>query len=140
MMITQNFKVTPKGIIKNGKLQLAVDPSSGDVAYVGSVTAGWWLFTKTIPLSGTYKIDPALLLSANCKPGKVINLGLFSLTVTSLNAQMKSASCNVKLTGDNPMHGSALLGLGYPQIRISSIDVTGKVSGYDVHLVIKAVP
>jgi len=133
MIITQKFNVVPQGYIQKGSVGFSANTVTGEITADEDILAGVFIFTKTIQESGSYKIDPSMLLSANIKIGMKLVAGPLSVTVISVVNNVATLHVVIDDAADEiQMTGSAHLDLESEYWEITDVVVTGQADGYGV--------
>lgn len=124
-----NFKklvIKPNAHINGGFLSYNADDQTGVITYQGELDAVIGI-SKALPFSGTTKVDPSELLSANIKVGQTLNLPGFNLKIVSIDAAKATADVSYE-NGGIVAKGSAIIDLSEKTISIKSIHATGTVT------------
>lgn len=131
----------PSDHIAGGYVSYNLDDKTGIITYQGELDASV-VIAKQIPFSGTEKVDPSELLSANLKVGQEFKVGAVSLKVASI-ANGKGVADVIYVDGMVNAKGQAALDMSQPVLSVEEMSATGTVKygwfSFDVTLVAKAI-
>lgn len=112
----------PRDNITGGWVQYCLDPDTGIITLTGEADVHVWLLgTRKYPISGEAKVDPLLVKSENIKVGQTFDFGSVLVSVQSVDAVKKIATCAVTVRGSVAGSGTATFDLSGPTIVLTDI-------------------
>ncbi len=129
MLNSGKMIIRPGGAIVGGHLEYTMNAEKGTITYSGEVVVSAMFFSKTMPINGVTKVDPASLLSANIKPGQTFDFINLKVTVSTVKGD--KASCSVLASlADKQYSGVAVFGLDKEVINLRSLYAAGSYWGF----------
>lgn len=130
--ITENFRVVPAGLIKDGSASVTIDSDAGVLTYSASVKGGIWPVYKNLAYNGTYKVAPADLKSTFLNSvGKQLVFESVTLTVETISP----GSCVVGIVvAGQSISGTAVIDTSADIIQLRSAQVAASVSGLSLNI------
>jgi len=134
----QNYIIKKNGAIKGGTASYSVDFETGEIKYDASAIGGFLFFTKTYAFSGTYKVDPELLKSANLRESGELRIETLKFFVTSVHPNHVEVDLEVE---GKDMKGEAIIDTSQEFVKVDSMLALARVAGFEITLdVVEAKP
>lgn len=122
------LNVQSRGIIKSGYLEYEFGATS--ITYRGEVTAKVLFFSKTVPFGGVYPLQRPITADL-IVAGVTILFGEVTMTVMEVVAGIAKVNLSMSSIGA----GVGYLDIKDGTIKIQSVDLKGRVAGYNIEVV-----
>lgn len=122
-MQSQSFEIRQNGSVKSGTFRYTLTHDN-KIIYSGHIVIGAWFFTKAEDTSGTYEVDPGLLMSGNFLVGKQFKIGPVNFSVDGFAEGYRTVGISVD--GQN-LSGVVLIDTTSPMIKIKKLTTQVRV-------------
>ena len=135
LLVNQSLNIAAIGIVEGGYFSYSYD-DQGKVNWAVQVTAGYLFFSKTLQYHGVVQIDPKYLVSANMQAGESMKFGNLTLTVDQVDAanQQATGTLSYQDAQGNQEAGQIVFDLSETNVKISSVNLNGKIQGQSVQI------
>jgi hypothetical protein len=126
----KRLQLAPNGPLKYGYASYSVDPETGTVVYEAMIHVQEFIFSKDFATKGPYKIDPALLKSANLQVGQSMTFGALTLTVSKIENGV--AQCDLMISQPLQMTGKAFFSVAGENLELIEVQAAGTAYGFNI--------